>query len=204
MKVFKNAHNIHRQRRGRRSLKNTKINYTTDLLHHCLLNLWEDFVILQVSVQAVLSFFSGGKKTNWLRCSFVRYEVSTLSLLEGQKHSDDISGDRSPGWQTWFFTKQICLKQPKREEKLMSSFSKDKCFNWYHTDFLLSFKRMQPQPSSTLYIILCSLCLHPPRIHKIDTHTHKKNVITELRLAPSLWKHVNASLNCSTTETSQK
>lgn len=42
---FKNAHNIHRQRRGEKSLKNTKINYTKDLLRHCLLNFWEDFAI---------------------------------------------------------------------------------------------------------------------------------------------------------------
>lgn len=32
--------------------------------------------------------------------------------------------------------------------------------------FSLSLKRMQPQPSSTLYIVLGSLCLRPPRIHK--------------------------------------
>lgn len=38
-----------------KSLKNTKINYTKDLLHHCLLIFWEDFFfpcVLQVSVLA--------------------------------------------------------------------------------------------------------------------------------------------------------
>lgn len=158
---------------GGRSLKNTKINYTTDLLHHCLLNLWEDFVILcvcyvVVSPGSLVVLFRGGKK-----------QIIFIALLSAMKCRRSVfskvkSTVTSPGRQTWFFTKQICLEQPKREEKLMSSFSKDKCFNWYHTDFLLSFKRMQPRPSSTLYIILCSLCLHPPRIHKIDTHTKKK------------------------------
>lgn len=64
--VFKNAHNVHRQRRGGGSLKNTKINYTKDLLRHCLLNFWEDFAILcvcvcLVSVQAVCRSFQGEK-----------------------------------------------------------------------------------------------------------------------------------------------
>lgn len=93
---FKNAHNIQTEEGGK-SLKNTKINYTKDPLCHCLLNLWDDFAILCVlQVQAVCCSFQG-KKTNYLRRSFVRYEVLALSLLKGHEHSDDTSGDRSPG-----------------------------------------------------------------------------------------------------------
>lgn len=40
----------------------------------------------------------------------------------------------------------------------------------------LSSKLMPPQPFSTLYIILCSLSLHPPRIHKTETKKKKKKV----------------------------
>lgn len=54
--AFKNAHNIHIHTGGDKSLKNTKINYTKDLLRHFLLIFWEDFAsflcVLQVSVLA--------------------------------------------------------------------------------------------------------------------------------------------------------
>lgn len=126
---------------GGGSLKNTKINYTKDLLRHCLLNLWEDFAILcvcvlQVSVQAVCRSFQGGKKNQMIFVALSSARKHRCSVFwKGQKHSDDISGERCPGGHTWFFMKQICLEQPKEGGKLMSSFSEDKCFNCYHTDF---------------------------------------------------------------------
>lgn len=160
------------QRREGGSLKNTKINYTKDLLRHCVLNLWEDFAILCVfcrcqSRQSVL--FRGKKQIIF---------IALLSAMKG-RYSVFLSSQwwhirRLESRMTDLVLHRVNLSWATKEGgKLMSSFSKDKCFNCYHTDFLLSFKRMQPQPSSTLYIILCSLCLHPPRIHKIDTQKTK-------------------------------
>lgn len=116
--AFKNAHNIHRQRRGG-SLKNTKINYTKDLLCHCLLNFWEDFAILcVVCVSCVspgsLSFFSGGKK----QIIFVALSSTRKcrrSVFSKVK-STVMTYQESPGGHTWFFMEQIRLEQPKREE----------------------------------------------------------------------------------------
>lgn len=71
----------------------------------------------------------------------------------------------------------------------MSLFSEDKCFNCYHTDFYSRLSECSRSRLQHCTSFSCSLSLQPPpRIHKIDTQKNKtkKNVITELRLAPSL------------------
>lgn len=142
--------------RGGGSLKNTKINYTKDLLRHCLLNIWEDFAILcvlQVSVQAKSVVLLGeqkqkkkkGKISLSLFCP--RRHVDAQSSARGQKHSDGRLGS----WRSKF-----SLEQPKREERSMSLFSEDKCFNCYHTDFysrLSECSRSRLQHCTSFYVV---------------------------------------------------
>lgn len=100
LKVLKNAHKIQTKEGRGGSLKNTKINYTKDLLRHCLLNIWEDFAILsvlQVSVQEKSVVLFGEqkktkKKTQTKKISLSlfcpRRRVDAQSSARGQKHSD--------------------------------------------------------------------------------------------------------------------
>lgn len=56
--MFLKMHTTYTYTQEKKSLKNTKINYTKDLQRHCLLIFWEDFArfffvcVLQVSVLA--------------------------------------------------------------------------------------------------------------------------------------------------------
>lgn len=75
----------------------------------------------------------------------------------------------------------------------MSSFSEDKCFIRFHTDFFLSSKLMPPWPLSTLYINSCSLSLHSPRIHKTKTKQKEKKEHCA-QAGSQLVKDVNAFL----------
>lgn len=74
----------------KKSLKNTKINYTKDLLRHCLLIFWEDFArfffrvcAASLSPSKVCHSFS----TNLFLCRsfFVHFEVSATGPHLGVK-----------------------------------------------------------------------------------------------------------------------
>lgn len=89
----------------------------------------------------------------------------------------------------------------------MSLFSEDKCFNCYHTDFYSrssECSRSRLQHCTSFYVV--SL-YSPPGFTK---QTHKKQNQQKRMLSlssgwlPVCEKGLNASLNCSTTETSQK
>lgn len=97
-------HTTYTYTQEKKSLKNTKINYTKDL-RHCLLIFWEDFCkffflcVLQVSILAksVKSFFLH-KSLPLLFFSFVHFKVSATSPhLGGKKRTVmTIPGDWSP------------------------------------------------------------------------------------------------------------
>lgn len=83
-------HTTYTYTQEKKSLKNTKINYTKDLLRHCLLIFWEDFCKFFFSVCAaslspskVLSFIL--YKSLPLPFSFVHVEVSATSPHLGVK-----------------------------------------------------------------------------------------------------------------------
>lgn len=140
-----------KKKRKKKSLKNTKINYTKDLLRQCLLIFWEDFCVcvcvcvLQVSVLAKSVRHSFSTNLFVLFLSTLKCRPPVL-ILGGKKRTVmTFTGDWSPvRWiQTWFSMKQICFDQKKEEKKrkrMMSSVVEDKCFICIHTDFFLSSK----------------------------------------------------------------
>lgn len=96
-------------------------------------------------------------------------------------HSDDITRrpeSRMMTVQAWILMELNFLK-PKKQKKqtkakqskiMMSSFIEDKCFICFHTDlFLLLSSQCLHSIFSTLYILSCSLSLHPPQILKQKT-----------------------------------
>lgn len=97
---FKNAHNIHRQRRGGKKLKKYKNKLdkgSSASLLAKFLGRFCNFVCFASGSPGKVCRSFQGKKTDSLCRSSVHNEVSTLkSSSRGQKHSDDMSGDRSP------------------------------------------------------------------------------------------------------------
>lgn len=143
----------------KKSLKNTKINYTKDLLRHCLLIFWEDFArffffcvcAASLSPSKVCRSFSTNLffLLSLLFCPL--WSVGHQSSSWGKKRTVmTLPGDWSPvqWWlQTWFSMKQICFWEKKKgKKKWCPLFVEDKCFICFHTDFFLSSKLMPPQP----------------------------------------------------------
>lgn len=168
--VFKNAHNIHIHT-GEKKLKKYKNKLhkrsSASLLANFLGRFCKIFLCAaSLSPSKVCHSFS----TNLFVILFCPlWSVGHQSSSWGKKRTVmTLPGDLSPVW--WIqtqFSKQICLwakKKRKRKNYVLCRWGQ--VLYLYPYRFFLSSKLMSPQPFSTLYIILCSLSLHPPRIHK--------------------------------------
>lgn len=124
--MFLKMHTTYTYRREKKSLKNTKINYTKDLLRHCLLIFWEDFARFFFCVCAASlspskvcrSFFYKSLPLPFFFCPL--WSVGHQSSSWGKKRTVmTLPGDWSPVWwlQTWFSMKQILFWAKKKGKK---------------------------------------------------------------------------------------
>lgn len=181
---------------GKKMLKNTKINYTKDLLHHCLLIFWEDYAsfflcVLQSLSPSKVSSISFVDLFYFVSTSKWRPPVLILGVKSAQwwhyqetgVQNDDCTGLDLDGAKLLEAKKTKKKTKAKQSKIMMSSFIEDKCFICFHTDlFLLLSSQCLHSIFSTLYILSCSLSLHPPQI------LTQKNKTKNIGLAPSLWK----------------